>query len=59
MLNPLNVTQMNQAYFNPNAMGSGQGTLMYPSLAGGFEDESSYSPALNYLFVISQNDPLL
>ena len=57
--NPLNSTEMNEAYFNPNAQGSGQGTLMYPSEFAGFEDESSYSPSLNYLFIISQNVPLL
>jgi len=58
MLNPLNSTQMNIPYFNPNALGAGQGTLMYPSEYGAFEDESSYSPALNYIFVISQSVPL-
>jgi len=30
---------------------------MYPSEAAEFEDESSYSPALNYLFLIGQNLP--
>jgi hypothetical protein len=32
---------------------------MFPSEAAGFENEGSYSPALNYLFVASQNVPLL
>jgi glucose dehydrogenase len=59
MYNPLNSTQMNYPYFNPAALLAGQGTLMYPSEFGGFEDESSYSPALNYIFIISQNVPLL
>jgi glucose dehydrogenase len=59
MYNPLNKTQMNYPYFNPNALGANQGTLMFPSEAAGFENEGSYSPALNYLFVASQNVPLL
>ncbi|MDA4118680.1 MAG: hypothetical protein OK455_10090, partial [Thaumarchaeota archaeon] len=45
MLNPLNSTQMNYAFFNPSL----QPTLMFPSEAAGFEDESSYSPTLNSL----------
>ena len=59
MLNPLNRTDMTEPYFNPSALGAGQGTLMYPSEYAGFENEGAYSPALNYLFVASQNVPLL
>jgi outer membrane protein assembly factor BamB len=59
MLDPLNRTEMNFPFFNPNALAAGQGTLMFPGLAGGFEDESSYSPTLNYLFVISMNVPVM
>jgi len=53
--NPLNSTQMNYPFFNPALTP----TLMYPSEYAGFEDESSFSPALNYLFIASQNVPLL
>jgi outer membrane protein assembly factor BamB len=59
ILNPLNSTQMDQAYFNPAAMGAGQATITNPSSGAGFEDEQSYDPALNYLFVANQNDPAL
>jgi len=59
MYNPLNSTQMNYPYFNPAALAAGQGTLMYPSEFGGFEDESSYSPALNYLFLAAEQVPFL
>ena len=54
-LNPLNSTQMNLPFLNPSL----QPTLMYPSEYGGFEDESSYSQSLNYLFLASQSVPLL
>jgi len=53
MLDPLNSTQMNYEFFNPSL----KPTLMYPSAAGQFEDESAYSPVLNYLFLDGQNDP--
>jgi glucose dehydrogenase len=57
LVDPLNKTEMSWAYFNPTAMGAGQGTLMYPSEAAEFEDESSYSPASNYIYLIAQNLP--
>jgi glucose dehydrogenase len=57
MLDPLNRTEMTFAYFNPTAMGKGQGTLMFPSELAEFEDESSFSPALNYLFLAAHNVP--
>jgi hypothetical protein len=59
ILNPLNATQMDQAYFNPAAMGAGKVTLANPGSGAGFEDEQSYDPALNYLFVANQDDPAL
>ena len=52
-VDPLNKTEMSWAFFNPSL----QPTLMYPSEAAEFEDESSYSPTLNYLFLIAQNLP--
>jgi hypothetical protein len=55
MLDPLNRTEMTFPFFNPSL----QPTLMSPGLGGGFEDESSYSPTLNYLFVIHMNLPAL
>src|SRR4029077_3030771 len=57
LVDPLNKTEMSWAYFNPNGMGAGVGTLMYPAEAAEFEDESSYSPALNYIYLIAQNLP--
>jgi len=59
MYDPLNSTQMSFPYFNPNGIGKGQGTLMYPSALGAFENEGTYSPALNYIFVDEENVPLL
>jgi len=53
MLDPLNKTEMNFPFFNPSL----QPTLMFPGPAGEFEDESSYSPTLNYIFLIAQNLP--
>jgi len=53
MHNPLNSTEMTEAFFNPSL----QDTLMYPSAAAGFENEFSYNPALNYIFTASQNVP--
>jgi hypothetical protein len=50
---PLNQTQMNLPFLNPSL----KPTLIYPGPAGGFEDESSYSPTLNYLFVDYQELP--
>jgi glucose dehydrogenase len=55
MLDPLNSTQMNYEFFNPSL----KPTLMFPGAAGQFEDESAYSPTLNYLFLDGQNDPLV
>jgi hypothetical protein len=59
ILNPLNATQMDQAYFNPAGMGVDVATLTNPGTGAGFEDEQSYDPALNYLFVANQNAPAL
>ncbi len=55
MLDPLNRTEMTFPFFNPSL----QPTLMYPGAAAEFEDESSYSPALNYIFLAAQNVPNL
>jgi len=53
MLNPQNSTDMHLPFFNPSL----QPTLMYPSQYGALENEGSYSPALNYIFLASQNVP--
>jgi len=53
--NPENSTQMTQAFGNPSLAD----TLIYPSNSAGFENEGSWDPALNYLFVASQNVPSL
>ncbi len=53
ILNPLNQSQMTEAFFNPSLVTS----LMYPSNSAGFENEPSYSPTLNLLFTASQNVP--
>jgi hypothetical protein len=55
MYNPLNSTQMNYAFFNPSL----QPALMYPSFYAAFESEGSVSPALNLIFLASQNVPLM
>ena len=55
MLNPLNRTEMTEAFFNPSLAD----TLMYPSEFAGFENEFAYSPPLNYIFTASQNVPAL
>jgi quinohemoprotein ethanol dehydrogenase len=55
MLNPLNASQMDQGFFNPSL----NATLMYPSELAGFENEGAYNPVLNYIFIASQNVPLL
>ncbi|MDA4116907.1 MAG: hypothetical protein OK455_00995 [Thaumarchaeota archaeon] len=52
---PLNSSQMTEAFFNPTLAD----TLMFPSEAAGFENEPSVNPALNYIFTASQNYPLL
>jgi len=54
-LDPLNKTEMSWAFFNPSL----KPTLMYPGPGAEFEDESAYSPALNYLFLAAQNNPSL
>jgi outer membrane protein assembly factor BamB len=54
MLNPLNSTQMNEAFFNPSLATA----LMYPTADAGFENAPSYNPALNMIFTASQNVPL-
>jgi hypothetical protein len=53
LLDPLNATQMTEAFFNPSL----KDTLMLPSEAGGWENEFSYNPTLNYLFTSSHNIP--
>ncbi len=53
ILNPLNQSQMTEAFFNPSLAT----TLMYPSNSAGFENEPSYNPALNMIFTASQNVP--
>jgi outer membrane protein assembly factor BamB len=53
MLDPLNRSQMTEAFGNPNLTD----TLVFPTTHGGFENEGSYSPALNYIFTASQNYP--
>ena len=55
MLDPQNATQMSYQFFNPSL----KPTLMFPSAAAEFEDESAYSPALNYLFLAGQDVPAL
>jgi glucose dehydrogenase len=55
LLNPLDSAQMNLPYFNPSLAD----TLMYPSELAGFENDASYSPVLNYLFLASHNVPAL
>ena len=49
MLDPLNRSQMTEAFGNPNLTD----TLVFPTTHGGFENEGSYSPALNYNFTAS------
>ena len=58
MLNPLNRTQMTYPYFNPNALGAGQGTLCTPCTFS-FESEGSYNPSTNDIYVVSQNAPAI
>jgi outer membrane protein assembly factor BamB len=53
LYDPLNQTLMNLPFFNPTL----QPTLMYPWAAGEFESAFSYSPALNYIFLVGQNVP--
>ena len=55
MLNPLNSTQMNYAFMNPTL----NKTIYFPSEYAGIENEGSYSPALNLVFIATQNVPLL
>jgi len=50
--NPLNQTEMTEGFFNPTYAN----TLAYPVTAG-YEDDFSYSPALNYLFIASESTP--
>jgi len=50
--NPLNSTEMNEGFFNPNY----QNTLGYP-VTSGFEADFSYSPVLNYIFIPSESTP--
>jgi len=58
MLNPLNRTQMTQPYFNPNGLGAGQGTLCTPCTFS-FESEGAFNPAVNDIYVVSQNAPAI
>ena len=53
ILNPLNSSQMTEAFFNPSLAD----TLMYPTASAGFENEPSFNPALNMIFTASQNVP--
>ena len=53
MHNPLNSTEMNEAFFNPSLAD----TLMYPQAAAGFENEPAVNTALNMVFTASQNVP--
>ncbi|MDA4118930.1 MAG: PQQ-binding-like beta-propeller repeat protein, partial [Thaumarchaeota archaeon] len=53
MHNPMNTTEMTEAFFNPSLAN----TLMYPQASAGFEMDFSYSPTLNYIFTASQNVP--
>jgi len=55
MLNPLNSTQMSYGFMNPSLAP----TIYFPSEFAGIENEGAYSPALNYLFIATQNVPLL
>jgi outer membrane protein assembly factor BamB len=54
MLNPMNSTQMDLAFFNPSL----QPTLMFPDEFAGIENEGTYDPALNLVFIATQNVPL-
>jgi glucose dehydrogenase len=54
-LDPLNTTQMSYPFFNPSLAD----TIMYPSEFGASENAFSYSPALNYIFLVTHNVPLL
>jgi outer membrane protein assembly factor BamB len=51
----MNKTQMTEAFFNPSLAD----TLMYPSNLAGFENDASYSPVLNFLFLASHNVPAM
>jgi len=55
MLNPLNSTQMNYEFGNPTL----KDTFIFPSNSAGFENDASYSPVLNLLFLASHNVPSL
>jgi len=55
MLNPLNSSQMSLGFMNPSLAP----TIYFPSEFAGIENEGSYDPALNYLFIATQNVPLL
>ena len=52
MHNPLNQTQMTEAFMNPSL----QPTAFYPGAAVG-EEEASYDPALNYVFFTDEDIP--
>jgi outer membrane protein assembly factor BamB len=54
MLNPMNQTQMDLAFFNPSL----KPTLMYPDEFAAIENEGSYDPALNIVLLATQNVPL-
>jgi outer membrane protein assembly factor BamB len=55
MLNPLNTTQMSYGFMNPSLAP----TIYFPSEFAGIENEGSYDPATNTLFIATQNVPLL
>jgi glucose dehydrogenase len=52
--NPLNSTEMSWAFFNPTL----KPTLMYPDEFAGIENEGAFDPALNLVFIATQNVPL-
>src|SRR4029077_20754674 len=58
MLNPLNRTQMTWAYFNPNGLGAGVGTLCTPCTFS-FESEGSYNPSTNTTSVFPKTPPAI
>lgn len=55
MLNPLNSTDMSLPFMNPTL----KPTIYFPSEFAAIENEGSYDPALNYLFIATHNVPLL
>jgi glucose dehydrogenase len=58
MMNPLNSTQMDEAWV-PQTIGGSltTGYLQYPAASAGFEDEQAYNPVTNTIFAAAQNVP--